>query len=722
MDKYEVLKQYFGYDAFRDGQEKMIDAITSGRDVLGIMPTGAGKSLCYQIPALMAGENGGITLVISPLISLMKDQVSALNQAGVHAAYLNSSLTPGQYYKALGYAREGRYPIIYVAPERLLTPEFLDFAVHAKIAMVAVDEAHCVSQWGQDFRPGYLKIEEFLCTLPKRPVVSAFTATATAEVRDDIIDLLKLQDPVVTTTGFDRPNLYFEVQSPKDKYAAVKTYIEEHAGQCGIVYCLTRKLVEEVTEKLMKDGFSVTRYHAGLSDSERKQNQEDFIFDRAQIMVATNAFGMGIDKPDVRFVIHYDMPKSLEGYYQETGRAGRDGREGICLAFYSRDDVRKLEKLMEWKPLAEQDIGRELLRATSNYAESTVCRRKLLLHYFGEEYNKENCENCDNCLHPQTKTDAREELLNVLLTVKLTKENFRDDYIKDVLHGRETEETFARHHDELETFGICEDEDDRTLNAVINQAELSGYLEKNVEDYGVLKLTEKGRRFIKKPTEFMVTKDNEFNEEETDAAIQEGGANAVDPALYQMLCDLRKELSAKLDIPPYVIFQDQSLEAMATIYPVTMDELQNIPGVGAGKAKRYGEEFCKLIKRHCEENEIERPEDLRVRTVANKSKMKVSIIQAIDRKVALDDIALSKGIEFGELLDEVEAIVYSGTKLNIDYFLEEIMDEDHLLDIYDYFKESTTDKIDDALDELGDDFTEEEVRLVRIKFISEMAN
>ena len=408
MDKYEVLKQYFGYDAFRDGQEKMIDAITSGRDVLGIMPTGAGKSLCYQIPALMAGENGGITLVISPLISLMKDQVSALNQAGVHAAYLNSSLTPGQYYKALGYAREGRYPIIYVAPERLLTSEFLDFAVHAKIAMVAVDEAHCVSQWGQDFRPGYLKIEEFLCTLPKRPVVSAFTATATAEVRDDIIDLLKLQDPVVTTTGFDRPNLYFEVQSPKDKYAAVKTYIEEHAGQCGIVYCLTRKLVEEVTEKLMKDGFSVTRYHAGLSDSERKQNQEDFIFDRAQIMVATNAFGMGIDKPNVRFVIHYNMPKDLESYYQEAGRAGRDGEPARCTLLYSGTDVRTIRFFIDKEMEADNGLpadvkaeaarkAEERLKYMTFYSTTPRCLRGYLLSYFGEAA-PQKCENCSNCL------------------------------------------------------------------------------------------------------------------------------------------------------------------------------------------------------------------------------------------------------------------------------------------------------------------------------------
>ncbi len=497
MDKYEVLKQYFGYDAFRDGQEKMIDAITSGRDVLGIMPTGAGKSLCYQIPALMAGENGGITLVISPLISLMKDQVSALNQAGVHAAYLNSSLTPGQYYKALGYAREGRYPIIYVAPERLLTPEFLDFAVHAKIAMVAVDEAHCVSQWGQDFRPGYLKIEEFLCTLPKRPVVSAFTATATAEVRDDIIDLLKLQDPVVTTTGFDRPNLYFEVQSPKDKYAAVKTYIEEHAGQCGIVYCLTRKLVEEVTEKLMKDGFSVTRYHAGLSDSERKQNQEDFIFDRAQIMVATNAFGMGIDKSNVRFVIHYNMPKNMESYYQEAGRAGRDGEPADCLLLYGGRDVvtnqmfidnnRDNEELDDVTRAIVAERDRDRLKKMTFYCFTNDCLREYILRYFGE-YGSGYCGNCSNCKTQFEEMDVTEIAKAIVGCVAECRERYGTTVILDTVHGAATVKIRNYHMDENSHYGESSKVPTYRLRQILNFLQVKEYLVVTSDEYTIVKL------------------------------------------------------------------------------------------------------------------------------------------------------------------------------------------------------------------------------------------
>ena len=721
----KILKQYYGYDHFREGQIPVIEAVLEGRDVLGIMPTGAGKSVCYQVPALMMK---GITIVISPLISLMKDQVGTLNQMGVHAAFLNSSLTSGQYYKALQLAKQGRYKIIYVAPERLETESFLDFALseQVQISFVAVDEAHCVSQWGQDFRPGYLKILDFLDRLSYRPVVGAYTATATAEVREDILDILRLQNPYVETTGFDRGNLFFAVKKPVDKYKELVSYLKEKgydtSGDSGIIYCLTRKSVEQVSFDLRNEGFSVTRYHAGLSDEERKENQENFIYGKRQIMVATNAFGMGIDKPDVRFVIHYDIPKSLEGYYQETGRAGRDGGEGQCITFYTNKDLQKLEKFMQGKPVAEQEIGKQLLLETAAYAESSVCRRKTLLHYFGEEYTEENCGNCDNCLNPKKQVEAQELLCAVIEAIIAVKENFKADYIIDILQGKETSEVQAHLHEDLEVFGSGMGEEDKTWNAVIRQALIAGYLSKDVEHYGLLKVTEEGHKFLKKPKSFKITEDNDFEETEEEVPARGGGSCAVDPALYSMLKDLRKKLSKKLEVPPYVIFQDPSLEAMATIYPVTLDELQNIPGVGAGKAKRYGEEFCKLIKRHCEENEIERPEDLRVRTVANKSKMKVAIIQAIDRKVALDDIALSKGIEFGELLDEVEAIVYSGTKLNIDYFLEEIMDEDHMLDIYDYFKESTTDKIDDALDELGDDFTEEEVRLVRIKFISEMAN
>ena len=599
----------------------------------------------------------------------------------------------------------------------------MEFLKNVKFSFYAIDEAHCISEWGHDFRPEYRRIRPIVNMIGRAPII-ALTATATQKVREDIKKILGMPNAKEYKSSFNRPNLYYEVRRKgNDVDKDIIKFIKANSGKSGIIYCLSRKKVEELAEILLANGINASAYHAGMDSAVRSAVQDDFIKENIDIICATIAFGMGIDKPDVRFVIHYDMPKSLEGYYQETGRAGRDGGEGQCIAFYSNKDMQKLRKFMQGKPVSEKDVNDELLRETEAYAESSVCRRKSLLHYFGETYTEYNCGNCDNCLNPKKQVEAQESLCAVIEAIIAVKENFKSDYIINLLMGKETSEILAHRHEELEVFGTGEGEDEKMWNAVIRQALIAGYLSKDVENYGLLKVTSAGHKFLKKPVSFKIVEDTDFDEsEEDEAPVRSGGSCAVDPALYSMLKDLRKKMSKKLDVPPYVIFQDPSLEAMATTYPVTLEELQNIPGVGAGKAKRYGKEFCELIKRHCDENEIERPEDLRVRTVANKSKIKVSIIQAIDRKVALDDIALSKGLEFGELLDEVEAIVYSGTRLNIDYFLDEIMDEDHLLVIYDYFKESTTDKIDDAIDELGADYTEDEIRLVRIKFISEMAN
>ena len=716
------LKKYFGFDTFKEKQEAAIQNLLDGKDTVVLMPTGGGKSLCYQLPSLLME---GTAIVISPLIALMTNQVDAMRnyseEDGV-AHFINSSLNKSAIDQVKSDILSGKTKLLYVAPESLTKEENVEFLRTVKISFYAIDEAHCISEWGHDFRPEYRHIRPIVNEIGRAPII-ALTATATKKVQDDIQKNLGIMDASVFQTSFNRPNLYYEVRAKNnDIDKNIIKFIKNNPEKSGIIYCLSRKKVEELAEVLKTNGINARAYHAGMDANTRAQNQDDFLMERVDVIVATIAFGMGIDKPDVRFVIHYDMPKSLEGYYQETGRAGRDGGEGKCIAFYSPKDLEKLEKFLQGKPLAEQDISRHLLTETKAYAETSVCRRRVLLHYFGEEYGQDNCGNCDNCLNPKKQVEAQELLCTVLETVLAVKENFKADYIIDVIQGRETSEVQAHLHDDLEVFGTGMGEEDRTWNAVINQAAIAGYLTKDVDNYGLLKVTEDGKKYLKHPKPFKIVEDNDFDEVEEETPARGGAACAVDPALYSMLKDLRKKVSKKLEVPPYVIFQDPSLEAMATIYPVTLEELQNIPGVGAGKAKRYGEEFCKLIKRHCEENEIERPEDLRVRTVANKSKLKVSIIQAIDRKVALDDIALSKGIEFEDLLDEVEAIVYSGTKLNIDYFLEDIMDEDHMLDIYDYFKESTTDNIDDALDELGDDFTEEEVRLVRIKFISEMAN
>ncbi len=719
----ETLKKYFGFDTFKGEQEQIIRSLLDGNDTFVLLPTGGGKSLCYQLPSLLME---GVAIVISPLIALMKNQVDAMRHYGEEdgvAHFLNSSLNKSAIDQVKSDILAGKTKLLYVAPESLTKEENVEFLKSVKISFYAVDEAHCISEWGHDFRPEYRRIRPIINMIGQAPII-ALTATATQKVREDIKKILGIPNANEFKSSFNRPNLYYEVRRKNDDIdKEIIKFIKANPGKSGIIYCLSRKKVEELAEILKANGINASAYHAGMDSPVRSAVQDDFIKENIDVIVATIAFGMGIDKPDVRFVIHYDMPKSLEGYYQETGRAGRDGGEGQCVAFYSNKDMQKLRKFMQGKPVSEKDINEELLRETEAYAESSVCRRKSLLHYFGETYAEENCKNCDNCLNPKKQVEAKDSLCAVIETIIAVKENFKSDHIIDVLLGKETSEVLAHRHEELEVFGSGEGEDDKMWNAVIRQALIAGYLSKDVENYGLLKVTAAGQKFLKKPVSFKIVEDTDFDEdEENEAPVRGGGSCAVDPALFSMLKDLRKKMSKKLDVPPYVIFQDPSLEAMATTYPVTLEELQNIPGVGAGKAKRYGQEFCQLIKKHCEENEIERPEDLRVRTVANKSKIKVSIIQAIDRKVALDDIALSKGLDFSELLDEVEAIVYSGTRLNIDYFLEEIMDEDHMLDIYDYFKESTTDKIDDAMDELGDDYTEDEIRLVRIKFISEMAN
>ena len=716
----EQLKRYFGFDTFKGDQEAIIRSLLEGNDTFVLMPTGGGKSLCYQLPSLIME---GTAIVISPLIALMKNQVDAIRQFSAEdgvAHFINSSLNKAAVDQVKSDILSGKTKLLYVAPESLTKEENIEFLKNVKISFYAVDEAHCISEWGHDFRPEYRRIRPIINEIGTAPLI-ALTATATDKVRGDIKKNLGMLHANEFKSSFNRPNLYYEVRNKtKDIDREIIKFIKQNSGKSGIIYCLSRKKVEELAEILRANDINARAYHAGMDSATRSQTQDDFLMERIDVIVATIAFGMGIDKPDVRFVIHYDIPKSLEGYYQETGRAGRDGGEGKCITFYTQKDLQKLEKFMEGKPVAEQDIGRQLLQETAAYAETSVCRRKFLLHYFGEVFEVENCGNCDNCLHPKKKVEAKEMLKLALEVISAVKENFKVDYIIDVLVGNESEEILAHKHDKLKFFGAGEDEEEKKWNAVIRQAMIAGYIEKDVENYGLLKITDEGRKYMKKPVAFSITEDNDFDEDE-EPVLQKGGG-AADPALFSMLKDLRKKLSKQLDVPPYVIFQDPSLEAMATVYPINIEELQNIPGVGAGKAKRYGAEFCDLIKRHCEENEIDRPEDLRVRTVANKSKLKVSIIQSIDRKVALDDIALAKGIDFSELLDEIEAIVYSGTKLNIDYFLEEVMDEDHMLDIYDYFKESETDSLDEAMDELGEDYTEEEIRLVRVKFLSEMAN
>lgn len=719
----EALQKNFGFNQFKGNQEEIIKNLLDGKDTFVLMPTGGGKSLCYQLPSLMME---GTAIVISPLIALMKNQVDAMRnyseEDGV-AHFINSSLSKAAIEMVKADIQSGKTKLLYVAPESLTKDENIDFLQNVKISFYAVDEAHCISEWGHDFRPEYRRIQAIVSKIGKAPII-ALTATATPKVQHDIQKNLGMLNATVFKSSFNRPNLYYEVKPKTDDVdKEIIRYIRSMEGKSGIIYCLSRKKVEDLAAILQANNIAALPYHAGMEAQVRSEHQDKFLMEKVQVIVATIAFGMGIDKPDVRFVIHYDMPKSLEGYYQETGRAGRDGGEGHCLAFYSDKDLDKLRKFMQGKPVAEQEIGNQLLFETQTYAETIVCRRKILLHYFGEEYKEDNCENCDNCKKHYKMIDASELLALIIETSLLLKEKFKAEQIVNILKGNATAEVVSYKHDELECFGAAEDQEETTLYTIIRQAMLDGYIQKDIEAYGVLKITTAGKQFLKKPQAFKIPIEDTEEDTEESMAKSAAACSAADDVLFGILKDLRKKMSKKMEVPPFVIFQDPSLEAMATSYPITIEELQNIPGVGAGKAKRYGDEFVSIIKEYVQENDIIRPEDLRVKTVANKSKLKVSIIQAIDRKVDLDDLALSKGLDIYELLTEIEAIVYSGTKINIDYFLEEIMDVDKEEEIFEYFKTAETDKVEDALEELGeDDITEIDVRLVRIKFLSEIGN
>nr|MBK9651721.1 DNA helicase RecQ [Bacteroidota bacterium] len=725
---HQLLNKYFGFDKFKGEQEEIIQNLLQGKDSFVIMPTGGGKSMCYQLPALITP---GTAIIVSPLIALMKNQVDAIrgfNTDDAIAHFLNSSLSKTEIAQVRKDIKSGVTKLLYVAPESLTKEENVEFFKDIDISFFAIDEAHCISEWGHDFRPEYRRLRPIMDAIGEKIPVIALTATATAKVQQDIVKNLGIPEARLFKASFNRANLYYEVRPKQDVIKEIIKYVKNHANKSGIIYCLSRKKVEEVAETLSVNGIRALPYHAGLEAAMRADHQDKFLMEKYDIIVATIAFGMGIDKPDVRFVIHHDIPKSLEGYYQETGRAGRDGGEGNCITFYSYKDIEKLEKFMKGKPVAEQEIGKQLLLETVSFAESSVCRRKMLLHYFGEEYTQENCGNCDNCLHPKSKIEAQDEVITMLETVLAVKEKHVAEHVINVIMGVSEKSVKDYGHDKLDCFADGADYDARFWMAVIRQALVAGFMYKEVENYGLLKLTEKGKKFIASPHSFMITKDHEYNntDEEEDDEMGGGGAGGgggADPQMFSMLKDLRKKIAKQKNVPPFVVFQDPSLEEMSIQYPITIDELKNITGVGAGKAVKYGKPFIELIAKYVEENEIERAVDMVVKSVVNKSGLKVYIIQNIDRKIALDDMAESKGITMSDLITEIESIVGSGTKIDINYYLNEVIDIDKQQEVFDFFRAAETDSVRDALTELGEDeYTEEEIRLMRIRFMSELGN
>ena len=722
----DALQKFFGFNKFKGNQEKIINNVLQGKDTFVIMPTGGGKSMCYQLPALLSE---GTAIIISPLIALMKNQVDSIRSFGTEngiAHFMNSSLSKAEILQVKKDIVSGQTKLLYVAPESLTKQENIDFLTEIKISFFAIDEAHCISEWGHDFRPEYRKLRPMIEAIGKVPII-ALTATATPKVQQDIQKNLGMSDAKVFKSSFNRANLFYEVRPKNNVVKDIIRFVKQQQGKSGIIYCLSRKKVEEIASALVVNGIKALPYHAGLDASTRAKTQDKFLMEDIDIIVATIAFGMGIDKPDVRFVIHHDVPKSLEGYYQETGRGGRDGGEGHCLAFYSFKDIEKLEKFMQGKPVAEQEIGKQLLLETVSYAETSMCRRKALLHYFGEEYDEVNCDNkCDNCANPKPKFDGQEEILLLLQTIIAIKEKFKAKHVINVLTGTENTVIKSYRHHELDIFGDGNENDEKFWNAVIRQTLIDGFLLKDIENYGLLRVSKKGHAFLKNPHAVMVTKDHDYentNEEDVTPSGQGGGSGSSDETLFSLLKDLRKKIAKQHNLPPFVIFQDTSLEDMATHYPVSVEELKQISGVGAGKAAKFGKTFIELISKYVEDNDIERPQDLVVKSVVNKSGLKVYIIQSIDRKIQLDAIAEAKGLEFGDLLTEIESIVASGTKVNIGYFIEDLFDEEKQDAIFEYFRSATTDSIEVALKELGEEeFLEEEIRLMRIRFMSEMGN